>query len=97
MKVEFTKRAVNDLREIAAHSHQQFGQRVTAALEQRIRDITIQIGNAPDSAPRVEQRPGMRVLPLLRYPFKVFYRVVGDTVRIVHIRHTARRPWRRTE
>ena len=35
----------------------------------------------------------MRVLPLMRYPFKVFYRVVGDTVRIVHIRHTARRPW----
>ena len=95
MKVEFTKRAVNDLREIAAYSHQQFGQRVTAALEQRIRDITIQIGNAPDSSPRVEQRPGMRVLPLLRYPFKIFYRVIGDTVRIVHIRHTSRRPWRR--
>jgi plasmid stabilization system protein ParE len=94
MKVEFTKRAVDDLREIAAHSHRQFGPRVTAALEQRIRDIAMQIANAPDSAPRVEQRPGMRVLPLLRYPFNIFYRVVGDTVRIVHIRHTARRPWR---
>ena len=93
-KVEFTKRAVKDLRDIAAHSHRQFGRRVAAALEQRIRDITIQIGNAPDSAPLVEQRPGMRVLPLLRYPFKIFYRVIGDTVRIVHIRHTARRPWR---
>lgn len=97
MKVEFSKRAVSDLREIAAHSHRQFGQRVTAALEQRIRDITTQIGNAPESAPQVEQRPGMRVLPLLRYPFKIFYRVVGDTVRIVHVRHTARRPLRRAE
>jgi plasmid stabilization system protein ParE len=35
----------------------------------------------------------MRVLPLVRYPFKVFYRIAGDTVRILHIRHTARRPW----
>jgi len=35
----------------------------------------------------------MRVVALVRYPFKVFYRVVGDTVRIVHIRNTSRRPW----
>ena len=75
MKVEFTKRAVNDLRDIADHSHRQFGPRVAAALEQRIRDITIQIGNAPDSAPLVEQRPGMRVLPLLRYPFNIRYSI----------------------
>jgi toxin ParE1/3/4 len=97
MKLEFTRRAVNDLTEIAAHGRQQFGDRITAALEQRIRDVMAQIANVPESAPRVEQRPGMRVLPLVRYPFKVFYRIVGDTVRIVHIRHTARRPWRNAE
>jgi plasmid stabilization system protein ParE len=35
----------------------------------------------------------MRVMPLVRYPFKIFYRIVGDTVRVLHIRHAARRPW----
>jgi hypothetical protein len=30
---------------------------------------------------------------LVRYPFKMFYRIAGDAIRILHIRHTARRPW----
>jgi toxin ParE1/3/4 len=93
MKAEFTNRAVGDLPLISAHSRKEFGASVAAALELRIRKAIEQIADAPESAPRVEQRPSMRVLPLMRYPFKVFYRVVGDTVRIVHIRHTARRPW----
>ncbi len=93
MKVEFTNRAVGDLRKISIQSRKEFGDRVAAALELRIHNVIEQIANAPESAPGIEQRPGMRVLPLVRYPFKVFYRVIGDTVRIVHIRHTARRPW----
>ena len=93
MKVEFTNRAVHDLREISDYSRAIFGYRVTAALEQRIHDVVAGIAHAPESAPRVEQLPGMRVVPLVRYPFKSFYRIVGDTVRIVHIRHAARRPW----
>lgn len=35
---------------------------------------------------------GVRVLFVGRYPYKVFFRVVGDTIEILHIRHTARRP-----
>ncbi|MGH6684722.1 MAG: type II toxin-antitoxin system RelE/ParE family toxin, partial [Pseudolabrys sp.] len=93
MRIEFTNRAVSDLRKISAQSRKEFGASVAAALELRIRNVVEQIGHAPESAPRVQQRPGMRVLPLVRYPFKVFYRIVGDdTVRILHIRHTARRP-----
>lgn len=94
MKVEFTNRAVGDLRKISTQSRKEFGASVVAALALRIRNVVEQIGKAPESAPRVEQRPGMRVLPLVRYPFKIFYRIIdSDTVRIVHIRHTSRRPW----
>ena len=93
MKVEFTNRAVRDLRNIATHSRHHFGERVAAALEARFREIAVQLAQAPESGPDVQQRSGMRVLPLQRYPFKVFYRIIGDTVRIVHVRHTARRPW----
>jgi hypothetical protein len=35
MKVEFSTRAVNDLRKISAHSRQEFGASVVAALELR--------------------------------------------------------------
>ena len=93
MKIEFTNRAVRDLREISGYCRKQFGDRVTAALEARIRDVATDIAVYPERAPRVEGRAGMRVVPLVRYPFKIFYRIVSDTVRIVHIRHVARRPW----
>lgn len=94
MKVEFTNRAVGDLRKISAQSRKEFGAPVAAALELRIRNVVEQISSAPESAPRVEQRSGMRVVQLVRYPFKIFYRIISDdTVRILHIRHTSRRPW----
>jgi plasmid stabilization system protein ParE len=63
MKVEFTKRAARDLHEIANDSRRRFGDRVAAALEVRFRDVVAGIAHAPESAPRVEQRPGMRVVP----------------------------------
>jgi len=77
MKVEFTHRAVRDLRDISGESRQRFGTRVATALEGRIREVVAGIAHAPESAPRVEERPGMRVTPLGRYPFKIFYRIVG--------------------
>jgi plasmid stabilization system protein ParE len=93
MKVEYSNRALADLRKLSAGSQATFGHRVAAALEARIRAIVEQIRQAPESAPRVEQRPGVRIVPLIRYPYKIFYRILDDTVRILHIRHTSRRPW----
>jgi toxin ParE1/3/4 len=94
MKIEYSGRAVADLRKISADSRRIFGERVAEALEARIRAVADHISREPLSAPEVEQRPGLHVVPLIRYPFKVFYRVLDDRVRIVHIRHTARRSWR---
>jgi len=93
MNVEYSKRAITDLRKISADSRQAFGDRVAQALEARIRAVVDRISREPLSAPRLEQRPEIRVAPLIRYPFKIFYRVLDDRVRILHIRHAARRPW----
>jgi plasmid stabilization system protein ParE len=95
MKVEYTNRAVTDLRKAAADSRAKFGDSVAAALEKRIREVVDHIAEHPTAAPRVVQRPGVRVFPLIRYPYKIFYRVFEDRVRILHIRHSARRPWAR--
>jgi plasmid stabilization system protein ParE len=39
-----------------------------------------------------EQR--VRVVPLLRYPYLIFYEITqSGTIRVLHIRHTSRRPW----
>jgi len=93
MKVEYSARAVADLRKISAQSRQAFGDRVAEALEGRIRTVIEHIRRDPLSAPEIEGRPGRHAVPLVRYPFKIFYRVFEDRVRILHIRHTARRPW----
>lgn len=93
MKVEYSNRAVADLRKISADSRREFGDRVAEALEARIRAVVDAISRNPLSGPAVEQRSGLRVAPLVRYPFKIFYRVLEDRVRIQHIRHSARRPW----
>lgn len=38
--------------------------------------------------------PSLRVKVIGRYRYKIFYGVTDvDTVEIVHVRHTARRPW----
>jgi toxin ParE1/3/4 len=41
---------------------------------------------------RATDEVGVRVLPLTRYPYLVFYSVVNDTVVILHVRHGAREP-----
>lgn len=94
MKVEYSNRAVANLRKISADSRRAFGDRVAGALESRIRAVIDRISRDPFSAPEVEQRPGLHVVRLIRYFFKIFYRVLDDRIQIVHIRHVARRPWR---
>jgi toxin ParE1/3/4 len=91
MIVEFSKRAVADLVKIGSDS-QQFGEAVTAGLEARIHAAIAHVAEYPEAAPEVAERPGVRVVPLIRYPYRIFYRVLDDRVRILHIRHTSRRP-----
>ena len=94
MRVEYSKRAIADLKAIAAFcaasDNPTLGERVAA----RIREVVARIARVPTSGRPVIERPGVRVVPLLRYRYNVFYAVSGDSVRILHIRHTSRAPWR---
>lgn len=94
MKVEYSNRAVADLRKASGDSLV-FGNAVAIALETRIRRIIARIAEHPEAAQRIIEREGVHVVPLIRYPYKIFYRVLEDRVRILHIRHTSRRPWTR--
>jgi toxin ParE1/3/4 len=86
MNVEYSNRAVADLHEASAESLA-FGEAVAAALEMRIRNTIARVSEHPEAAQRVD------VVPLIRYPYKIFYRVLDDHVRILRIRHTSRGPW----
>jgi plasmid stabilization system protein ParE len=94
MKVEYSKRATSDLRKVSEESRA-FGEMVAAAVEERIREIIAHIAEHPEAAARVMERPGMHVIPLIRYPYKIFYRVFEDKIRLLHIRHASRQQWTR--
>ena len=42
-------------------------------------------------APATDE-PGVRELTLARYPYKIYYEVADEEVRILHFRHSQRRP-----
>jgi plasmid stabilization system protein ParE len=37
--------------------------------------------------------PTVRVKLVRRYRYRIFYRIDGDVIEILHVRHTSRRPW----
>ena len=91
MRVEYSKRALADINRIATYYRTVASEAVVAEIEDRIRDVIQRIAELPDSAPQSPERPGLRAALLIRYPFRIFYRVVDGRIQIVHIRHTARR------
>jgi toxin ParE1/3/4 len=92
MRIEYSKRALQDLRKIAAEARA-YGPEVAEAVEERLRYLIDHIRREPDGAPRLDERPDVRVIPLVKYPYKIFYRITENAVRILHVRHTFRRPW----
>jgi toxin ParE1/3/4 len=66
---------------------------VAPVVERRIRSVVAHIARWPESSRRSARRLGIHVVPLGRYPYKIFYRVNDDRVEILHIHHAARQPW----
>jgi plasmid stabilization system protein ParE len=90
MRVRYTPRARDDLEVIFQFLDQvspSGARSVKQTLERRIRLLA----DVPFIAPATDE-PGVYELSIVRYPYKVYYRIEGDEVRIVHIRHTSRRP-----
>jgi toxin ParE1/3/4 len=91
MRVEYTPRARDDLNAILTFIEErspQGARNVARALRKTIELI----GEFPQCG-RLAGEQGTRVLPVGRYPYLIYWSVEGDKVWIVHIRHTARRPW----
>jgi toxin ParE1/3/4 len=90
MKLVWTDAALADVDDVLTFIGSNYPALATP-LEERIRAVAARIGKWPASARMVEERPGVRVAPLVRYPYKIFYRVVDDRVEILHVHHASRR------
>jgi toxin ParE1/3/4 len=93
MRVTYSPRAIRDIEKIAAYYRKVADPTTAAAIGKRIEYVINRLGRLPYSAPRVTDRTNVRAALVLRYPYKIFYRIRGDAVEILRIRHTSRRPW----
>ena len=93
MKVIYSPRAIRDVEAIAPYYSAFADERTAAAIGGRIEAVIERIAKHPQSSPRVVERRTVRAALVLRYPYKIFYRVHRDAVEMLHNPHTARRPW----
>jgi plasmid stabilization system protein ParE len=91
MKVRYSPRAVQDLAGIADYLAER-SPAGAVAVESAIRATARLLAEFPGSGKPLEQRPRVRVIPVTRYPYLVFYAVSGRSVVVLHIRRGAREP-----
>jgi toxin ParE1/3/4 len=90
MKVVYTDEALRDLDEILAFIGANYPA-IEPAFLRRLEMIERRLARWPESAEEVEQRPRVRAVPFIRYPYKLFYRVSEEAIEILHVHHAARR------
>jgi plasmid stabilization system protein ParE len=93
MKAVFTAPASADLDEILEYTGQHYPQLV-GPIERRIRAVVAHIRRWPESARKIDENPDIRFVPLMRYPYKIFYRIADDRIEILHIHHSSRQSWK---
>ncbi len=92
MKVRFSRRALAQLQEI--HNYiAPFNPRAAGRAVARIEELCEKLSDFPGMGHATDQ-PGVRVLPVVRYPYLIFYTVLAEAeeVRILRVRHGRRRP-----
>jgi toxin ParE1/3/4 len=91
MNLRFTIPAQNDLSESYAY----ISERDPVAADKviaRLREVSTRLARNPGMG-HPTTRPGVQVFSVRTYPYVIFYRLRDVDLEIVHIRHTARRPW----
>ncbi len=91
MKAVYSPRAIKDLKRIAEYLKER-SPRGATAVGRRIEVAVKNLLEFPGLGTPVSEREGVRVMPLVRYPYLVFYEVIGDELIVLHIRHGARQP-----
>src|SRR5690242_19455680 len=91
MKVRYSSRAVRDLAAIG-HYLRKRSLAGAPAVENKIKSTIGILTTFPEGGRIVAERPHVRVLPVVRYPYLIFYTVLLGELVILHIRHGARRP-----
>jgi toxin ParE1/3/4 len=91
MKVRFSPRATEDIIAIADYLRER-NSSAARSVEATVRSTIDLLSEFSGSGRLLTQRRNVRVMPLARYPYLIFYTVSADELLILHIRHGARAP-----
>lgn len=89
LKIRYAAKAFRDLQEIEAYiafDSPAAARKVARAVQDTLSLLCL----FPDKARR-STRNGVRAIPLSRYPYIIFYRVIGREIIVTRIFHAARR------
>jgi toxin ParE1/3/4 len=92
MRIRYTARARADLAEIFEYISRD-DLAAAKRVQRAIFDAIDLLASFPYIGIRNARSPGPRSKLVSRYPYRVHYRLRGQELWVVHIRHTARRPW----
>jgi len=93
MKVRYRRLALRDIEEILQFLQPRSPSGANTVLKAIYNGIG-QIADYPYSGTERTSDPDIRVKVIGRYRYKIFYSVISsETIEIIHIRHTSRRPW----
>jgi toxin ParE1/3/4 len=89
MKVRWSETALAQLDDIFLYIYER-NRSAALAVAKRIEDLAALLGEFP-LVGHLTDEAEVRVLPVVRYPFLVFYAIdnAADEVVILHVRHTA--------
>jgi plasmid stabilization system protein ParE len=95
MKAVFTRGALADVDDILSRLRL-VNPLAAAAVENGIRATVARIERWPRSARSVTQwkNGNVRAVPLVRYPYLIFYQIKNEWIEVLHVRHTSRAPWK---
>jgi addiction module RelE/StbE family toxin len=92
MRVRYTPRAERDLVRIVAYLTERAPE-AAALVVRRIQERAAQLTDFPFMGPPTN-RPGIRSLTIVPYPYKLYYRVGSREISILHVRDSRRAPWK---
>ena len=88
MKVRYTETALAELDRIFAYIAKENAQAATVVID-RVERTVSRIGEFPNLGHATDEA-GVRVMPIGRFPYLIFYFVANNEVAILHVRHAAR-------
>jgi len=92
MKIRYRAQALSDIDEIFQYIQERSPTGAQSVLRAIYAGIHL-VGVSPLACERTND-PSIRVKIVRRYSYKIFFSIADDeSVEILHVRHTSRRPW----